>query len=116
MASIQKKAHRVLWFPEMNSPLINTERKFRCCYERPDAKSIKRWNSYAAEQFHSDVSLEVVDQREQNNSKKWQWTTERDVSARRSTTYPHGAGNDHTASSRQMVARGSTATGALMST
>ncbi|GFT33685.1 transposable element Tc1 transposase [Trichonephila clavipes] len=40
--------------------------------------------------FHSDVSLEVVDQRAENNSKNWQWKTEGDVSTRRSTPAPHG--------------------------
>ncbi|GFS59416.1 hypothetical protein TNCV_3725531 [Trichonephila clavipes] len=44
-----------------------------------------------AEQFHSDVSLNVLNQRAPNNSKNWQWTTEGDVRARRSTPAPHGS-------------------------
>ncbi|GFV76788.1 uncharacterized protein TNCV_4730081 [Trichonephila clavipes] len=47
-------------------------------------------SSCAAEQFHNDVSLEAVHRRAPNNSKNWQWTTEGDVSARRSTLAPHG--------------------------
>ncbi|GFU67368.1 hypothetical protein TNCV_640681 [Trichonephila clavipes] len=39
--------------------------------------------------FHSDASLEAVDRRAPN-SKNWQWTTEGDVSARRSAQAPHG--------------------------
>ncbi|GFV83303.1 uncharacterized protein TNCV_1900291 [Trichonephila clavipes] len=46
-------------------------------------------SSWVAEQFHSDSSLEAVDRRAPNNSKNWQWTTEGDVSARRSTPAPH---------------------------
>ncbi|GFT34131.1 hypothetical protein TNCV_4385421 [Trichonephila clavipes] len=46
--------------------------------------------SCAAEQFHSVASLEAVDQQGPNNSENWQWTTESDVSARRSTPAPHG--------------------------
>ncbi|GFX99282.1 hypothetical protein TNCV_2494631 [Trichonephila clavipes] len=38
------------------------------------------WSSCAVEQFHSDASLEAVDQRALNNSRNWQWTTEGDVS------------------------------------
>ncbi|GFU63136.1 hypothetical protein TNCV_3150561 [Trichonephila clavipes] len=38
-------------------------------------------SSCSAEQFHSDTSLETVDRRAPNNSKKWQWTMEGDVSA-----------------------------------
>ncbi|GFY27352.1 uncharacterized protein TNCV_2069721 [Trichonephila clavipes] len=34
----------------------------------------------AAEQFHSDASLETVDRRAPNNSKNWQWMMEGDVS------------------------------------
>ncbi|GFW60380.1 transposable element Tcb2 transposase [Trichonephila clavipes] len=33
-------------------------------------------SSWAAEQFHSDSSLEAVDRQAPNNSKNWQWTTE----------------------------------------
>ncbi|GFV12190.1 GATOR complex protein NPRL3 [Trichonephila clavipes] len=47
-------------------------------------------SSCAAEQFHSDASLEAVDRRALNNSKNWQWTTEGDVCVRRSTPAPHG--------------------------
>ncbi|GFV06755.1 uncharacterized protein TNCV_1611681 [Trichonephila clavipes] len=43
----------------------------------------------AVEQFHSDASLEAVDQRALNNSKNWQWTMEGEVSAQRSTPSPH---------------------------
>ncbi|GFX31185.1 transposable element Tc1 transposase [Trichonephila clavipes] len=68
-------------------------------------------SSYAAEQFHSDVSLEAVDRRAPNNSKNWQWTTEGDVSARRSTPSPH----NRTVFSRQFAAFWSPATGVLMS-
>ncbi|GFU91843.1 hypothetical protein TNCV_3192301 [Trichonephila clavipes] len=46
--------------------------------------------SCAEDQFHSDVNLEVVDRRAPNNSKNWQWTKERYVSAGRSTPLPHG--------------------------
>ena len=46
--------------------------------------------SCAAEQFHRDASLETMDRRALNNSKNWQWTTEGDVSARRSKFTPHG--------------------------
>ncbi|GFY32487.1 hypothetical protein TNCV_3559951 [Trichonephila clavipes] len=45
--------------------------------------------SCAAEQFHSDVSFEAVESRAPNISKNWQWTTEGDVSAQRSTPAPH---------------------------
>ncbi|GFY00757.1 hypothetical protein TNCV_2141491 [Trichonephila clavipes] len=45
---------------------------------------------YAAEQFHSGVSLEAVDRLAPNNSNKQQWTMEGDISARRSTPVPHG--------------------------
>ncbi|GFV86698.1 uncharacterized protein TNCV_3964281 [Trichonephila clavipes] len=41
--------------------------------------------------FHRDASLEAVDRRALKNSKNWQWTTESDVSARRSTPTPHGS-------------------------
>ncbi|GFU59148.1 uncharacterized protein TNCV_4746711 [Trichonephila clavipes] len=44
----------------------------------------------AAEEFHSDASLEAVDQQAPNTSKHWQWTAEVDVSARRSTPALHG--------------------------
>ncbi|GFW05079.1 hypothetical protein TNCV_598731 [Trichonephila clavipes] len=44
------------------------------------------------ESFHNDVSMEEVDRREPNNTKNWQWTTEGDVSDRRSTPVPHGSG------------------------
>ncbi|GFY32529.1 hypothetical protein TNCV_3560371 [Trichonephila clavipes] len=37
--------------------------------------------SFAAEQFHSDVSFDAVECRAPNNSKNWQWTAEGDVSA-----------------------------------
>ncbi|GFW59384.1 transposable element Tcb2 transposase [Trichonephila clavipes] len=46
-------------------------------------------SSCAVEQFRSDASLEVVDRRAPNYSKNWQWTTEGDVSKRRSTPAPH---------------------------
>ncbi|GFU65762.1 transposable element Tcb2 transposase [Trichonephila clavipes] len=68
----------------------------------------------AAELFHSDASLEAVDRRALNNSKNRQWTTEGGVSARRSTTC--SAVNDRIASSRQLAAPWSSATGGLMST
>ncbi|GFV28451.1 hypothetical protein TNCV_3984021 [Trichonephila clavipes] len=45
---------------------------------------------YAAEQFHSDANLEAVDRRAPNNSRNWQWMTEGDVCARRSTPALHG--------------------------
>ncbi|GFV30276.1 uncharacterized protein TNCV_97511 [Trichonephila clavipes] len=38
-------------------------------------------SSCAAEQFHSDASLEALNRRAPNNSKNWQWTTEGEVSA-----------------------------------
>ena len=44
-------------------------------------------SSCAAEQFHSDESLEAMDRRAPKN---WQWMTEGDVSVRRSTLAPHG--------------------------
>ncbi|GFV94321.1 hypothetical protein TNCV_2267751 [Trichonephila clavipes] len=47
-------------------------------------------SSYTAEQFHRDASQEVVDRRAPNNSKKWQWMTEGDVSVQPSTPAPHG--------------------------
>ncbi|GFW64683.1 transposable element Tcb1 transposase [Trichonephila clavipes] len=47
-------------------------------------------SSGAAEQFHNDESLEAVDRRPPNNSKNWQWTTQGNVSVRRSTPAPHG--------------------------
>ncbi|GFX23596.1 uncharacterized protein TNCV_3770691 [Trichonephila clavipes] len=46
-------------------------------------------NSCTVEPFHSDASLEAVDQRAPNNSKNWPWKTEKDVSALRSTPAPH---------------------------
>ncbi|GFW11547.1 uncharacterized protein TNCV_3810661 [Trichonephila clavipes] len=49
------------------------------------------WSSCAAEQFHSDASLEVGNRRALNNSKNWQWMTEGDVSGRRSPPVPHAA-------------------------
>ncbi|GFW36850.1 hypothetical protein TNCV_4348911 [Trichonephila clavipes] len=49
------------------------------------------WSSCAAEQFHSDASLEAVDRRAPNNSKNWQWTKEGDVSTRRLTPALHGS-------------------------
>ncbi|PRD26056.1 UNVERIFIED_CONTAM: hypothetical protein NCL1_39129 [Trichonephila clavipes] len=48
-------------------------------------------SSCAEEMFHRDASLEAVDRRALKNSKNWQWTTESDVSARRSTPTPHGS-------------------------
>ncbi|GFU34169.1 uncharacterized protein TNCV_3199611 [Trichonephila clavipes] len=42
-------------------------------------------SSCAAEQFHSEASVEAP-----NNSKNWQWTPEGDVSVRRLTFAPHG--------------------------
>ncbi|GFV01069.1 hypothetical protein TNCV_1009901 [Trichonephila clavipes] len=48
---------------------------------RPSRRRIflsRNWSSCAAEQFHSDESLEAVDQRAPNNSKNWQWTVEGD--------------------------------------
>ena len=39
-------------------------------------------SSCAADQSHSDASLEGVDRREPNNSKKYQWMTEGEVNAR----------------------------------
>ncbi|GFW27991.1 hypothetical protein TNCV_768711 [Trichonephila clavipes] len=54
--------------------------------------------------------MEAVDRRVPKNSKNWQWMTEGNVSARRSTP-----ANDCTASSRQLAARWSTATVVLMS-
>ncbi|GFX62366.1 hypothetical protein TNCV_407611 [Trichonephila clavipes] len=48
-------------------------------------------SSSAAEQFHSDANLEAVVRRAPNNSKNRQWTTEGDVSTRRSTPAPHGS-------------------------
>ncbi|GFX90484.1 hypothetical protein TNCV_4334891 [Trichonephila clavipes] len=53
-------------------------------------KSWCEWGSCAAEQFHSDASLEAVDRRAPNNSNNWQWTTEGDVSSRPSTPALHG--------------------------
>ncbi|GFX62106.1 hypothetical protein TNCV_2228321 [Trichonephila clavipes] len=50
----------------------------------------RKWSLCAAKQFHSDASLEAVDRRAPNNSKNWPWTTEGDVSARRSTLAPEG--------------------------
>ncbi|GFW57737.1 hypothetical protein TNCV_2926561 [Trichonephila clavipes] len=50
----------------------------------------KKASSCAAEQFHSDASLEAVERRAPNNSENWQWMTEDDVSARRLTPAPHG--------------------------
>ncbi|GFW40336.1 uncharacterized protein TNCV_1018941 [Trichonephila clavipes] len=44
----------------------------------------------AVEQFHSDVSLEVVERRALKNSMNWQWMTEGDVSVRRLTPATHG--------------------------
>ncbi|GFT86430.1 hypothetical protein TNCV_3259311 [Trichonephila clavipes] len=44
----------------------------------------------AAEQFLIDASLEAVDQRAPNNSKNWKWSTEGDVSTRRSSPALHG--------------------------
>ncbi|GFV29985.1 hypothetical protein TNCV_3100621 [Trichonephila clavipes] len=41
-------------------------------------------------QRNSYASLEAVNRRAPNNSKNWQWTTEGDVRARRSTPTPHG--------------------------
>ncbi|GFU20665.1 transposable element Tcb2 transposase [Trichonephila clavipes] len=67
------------------------------------------------EEFHSDASLGAVDRGASNNSKNRHWTTEGDVSARRSTFSPHGS-DDHTAFSWQLASRWSTATGVLMST
>ncbi|GFX38757.1 transposable element Tc1 transposase [Trichonephila clavipes] len=43
--------------------------------ENEDFLSCNR-SSCAAEQFHSDMSFEAVNQRAPNNSKKWQWMTE----------------------------------------
>ncbi|GFY15442.1 transposable element Tcb1 transposase [Trichonephila clavipes] len=65
------------------------------------------------EQFHSDASLEAVDQQAPNNLKNWQWTTV--TSACNDQHLLHMAVNDHTASSRQLAAHWSTATGVLMS-
>ncbi|GFV37508.1 transposable element Tcb2 transposase [Trichonephila clavipes] len=56
-----------------------------------------------------------MDRRAPNNSKNWQWMTEDHVSARRSTPLLHMTVNDHTASSRQLAARWSTAAGVPMS-
>ncbi|GFU57540.1 hypothetical protein TNCV_3637031 [Trichonephila clavipes] len=50
---------------------------------------VPKESSCAAEQFHSDASLELVDRRAPNNSKNWQWTMEGNVSTRRSTHAPH---------------------------
>ena len=44
----------------------------------------------ATEQFHSDASLETVDQRAPNNLKNRQWTAEAYVITPRSTLAPHG--------------------------
>ncbi|GFU33565.1 RNA-directed DNA polymerase from mobile element jockey [Trichonephila clavipes] len=66
-------------------------------------------NSSAAEQFHSDASLEAVDRRAPNNSKNWQWKM---TSASGDL---HLLRIDRTASSRQLSARWSTAIGVLMS-
>ena len=46
-------------------------------------------SSCAAEQFHSDVSLEAVEWRVPNNLKNWQWTREGDVSRWLLTPAPH---------------------------
>ena len=48
--------------------------------------------SCAVEQFHSDASLEAVDQRAPNNLKNWQWTAEGDVTTRLSTISLYGDG------------------------
>ena len=71
-------------------------------------------SSYAWEQFHSDWSLEEVDQRAPNNSKKWQCTTE--CSSARGNLYLLRMGiNDRTAYSRQLAVSWFTATDVLMS-
>ncbi|GFY11496.1 uncharacterized protein TNCV_3183341 [Trichonephila clavipes] len=60
---------------------------------RPSRRRIfqsRNRSSCAAEQFHSDTSLEAVDRQAPNNSKNWQWMKEGNVSARRSTSAPHG--------------------------
>ena len=44
----------------------------------------------AVEQFYSDASMEKMKRWAPTNSKNWQWTTEGDVSVRRSTPVPHG--------------------------
>ena len=46
-------------------------------------------SSCAAEQIHSDASLEAVDRWSPNKLKKWQWTMEGHVSAQLSTSAPH---------------------------
>ena len=48
-------------------------------------------SSCAAEQFHSDASMEAVDRRAPKNSKNWQWETEGVVNARQSKSAPHGS-------------------------
>ncbi|GFW81806.1 hypothetical protein TNCV_2884801 [Trichonephila clavipes] len=69
-------------------------------------------SSCAEKQFHSDASLEAVDQRAPNNSKNWRRMAEGDVSARHLFSM---AVNDHTASFRQLAALWSTAIAVLMS-
>ncbi|GFX95162.1 hypothetical protein TNCV_4921051 [Trichonephila clavipes] len=63
--------------------------------------------SCAAEQFHSDASLEAVDRRAPNYSKNLLWTTEDEHLLRMAVNY-------RTASYRQLAARWSSATGILI--
>ncbi|GFY31129.1 hypothetical protein TNCV_4360361 [Trichonephila clavipes] len=56
--------------------------------------------------------MEAVDRRAPNHSKNREWTTEDDVSSRRSTPAPV---NDRSVSSRQLAARWSTTTVVQMS-
>ncbi|GFW49388.1 uncharacterized protein TNCV_3058951 [Trichonephila clavipes] len=71
-------------------------------------------SSCTAEQFHSDVSFESVDQRAPKNSKncreRWKVTSASDDGH-----LLRMAVNDCTTSSRQLAVRWSTATGVLMS-
>ncbi|GFY19745.1 HTH_Tnp_Tc3_2 domain-containing protein [Trichonephila clavipes] len=71
-------------------------------------------SSCAEEQFHRDASLETVDRRAPNNQKtgsgRWMVTSAHD-----DQHLLRMAMSDHTASSRQLAARWSTATGVLMS-
>ncbi|GFX45854.1 hypothetical protein TNCV_934931 [Trichonephila clavipes] len=76
--------------------------------------AVRGRNSCAEEQFQSDARCGSVN-RGAPNTKSWQWTTEGDAIVRKSTLAPYGSVNDLTASSKQLAACCSTATGVLKS-
>ncbi|GFU23074.1 putative transposable element [Trichonephila clavipes] len=77
-------------------PLKITRVGERRTFNLSGAQTSSRWcdvvvrSSCAVKQFHSGENLEAVDRRAPNISKTWQWITQGDISAQRSTPAPHG--------------------------